>query len=245
MELLSAYRKSLRVLIDATLLRAGDPSGERFSTECAIEAINEAALEFAIEAQCIIASVPVRLEQFEAIYDLAAINAAYESKDKDFGWFLRAEFIDDEGGSASNPPGRYDLLSAASVELFDRCDYALIKSDQPAWMHKDLLSPNKMTVFPTPSQSGGILPDMDKNLLVWFVGLPNSMAEVGDYPDDQIQAQYHAAIPSGAAARLLDGGGEEDLLLADALDLEFQSAVSRAVGEASRGATRYDSVRPV
>lgn len=247
--MLSQFRKSLEDLLDDTYLRLQDTERERFPLSDVIQAINEATLWLALDAEMIVKSVPVKLLQYEAVYDLAVINAVYGSKTHDYGYFVRAEYVDDDDAVLANPPGRYDPVHPLQQERLDWLNVDFSRANRPEWIQKNLLSPGKIALWPLPAETGGNIatPDLEGNLLVWFVALPNPMSGATEaarrlsYPDSYIAARYHKAIPPGAAARLLECGNRQEVAMAEAYDIEFYLAIRKVVADQYAGLTRYRS----
>lgn len=241
--MLSDHRKNLAALIRDTALRCDDPTLERWSQARLIEAINEATLDLALEARCIVCAVPVTVYKDKQVYDLREENDAYSGKTRDFGFPVRVEYVQDALATVPAPGGRPRLRTVDHPTL-DFGGVSLLLTGFPARVTKELLSPNKIAIFPMAGADGSAT-TLQGNLLAWFVAFPDPMAVPVDYPDDLVSALFHQAIPLGAAARLLCEGNAEDLAMAVQLELEFYDAKMRAASALARGTGMYDSFRPM
>jgi hypothetical protein len=222
MQPLSTFGMTFDQLIDLALLMADDPMGERFSRARAGDAVNDAMCDLALQGQIIIKKTTLQLKKNQVLYDLRELIP-------DFAYPLRV-VAGDADSSALKP---------VSHVLFDLTRSSIGNS---AWT-TDFCAYGWLEVEPPPLADGAALPAMAGNIQVTYVAYPALMVE-GASPDT-LQAQFHNLIAKGAASRLLDEGDEEDLIIADALDGEFQMGIADVVGETYQGHTQYQGVRPL
>jgi hypothetical protein len=222
MQPLASFGMTFEQLIDLALLMSDDPTGERFNRSRAGEAVNDAMCDLALQGQIVIKKTTLQLKKNQVLYDLRELVT-------DFAYPLRV-VADDADGSALKP--------------FSHAQFDLARSSigNTAWT-TDFNAYGWLEVEPPPLADGAALPSLTGNIQVTYVAYPALMVE-GANPDT-LQAQFHNLIAKGAASRLLDEGDEEDLIMADALDGEFQLGIADLVGEAYQGQTQYQGVRPL
>ncbi len=233
--LLSAYRKDVAALIVKTRLLLGDPSGERWTSAQIIEALNFAALEFAIETECIQDEIEIQLKADSWAYDI--INSITEDGTvKPYGWLKRVGYY-----GKSSP-----ALSPSTNFVLDHAGLAGSTVGTTTRFHLDMLSYGEVGVLPIPSEDGAVLPSDTGNIQVSYVGMPDEMVNTTDYPDSSIQAMYHQYLPYRAASYWLErSDDEEDLAMAAQFDMNFRTGCSEAVGDQYQGQTGYADMRPM
>jgi hypothetical protein len=228
--LLSEYRKSLSVLRLETLLILQDPEGERWAPDRVDEALNDTALEWALENEQIREELNVQLLENVYIYDIKK-RVEEDGTLRPFAFPLRV------GYCGKTQP------AFTPVTLFD---IDMMGYDQNVW-YRNNLSPGKIAVIP-PSEDGaaaGSADPYDKNIQVLYAAMPTYMTADGDYPDTSIPAMFHQALPHGAASRLLDEGDADDLVEAVRQEEVFKGWIGRARREIARGTTDYGGARPL
>ena len=231
---LDLYRKSLTDLIVKTRLLLGDPSGERWTTARVTEALNFACLEFAIETECIKDDVEIQLLENQWSYDIKQAAETGTSL-KIFGWPVRV------GINGTESPA----LMPTSSHVTDYAGLASINAGTSETFHNNLLTYGEIGVLPIPSEDGSTLPADTGNIQVTYVGMPDEMDALTDYPDEEIQAMYHQYLPYFAAMLLLEEGDEEDVAIAGGYEGNFKSGCYEAIGDQYQGQTGYADMRPM
>jgi hypothetical protein len=221
MSVRTRYIKNRAQLVAETLRLVDDPGGERFEAERAEELLNEAALDFNLTCSMVVESVSVALEA--AVWELDAARVVAESGSlRAYGSALRVIW-------GSGPA----LKPITALEL-DFMGVARGTPGDPLYWVTDLLSPNRIAVFPVPART--------ETLEITFAALPRPMEADEDSPD--LPPLHHTALCYGAAARLLEEGDEADLERSLVLETEFRHAKLRAAAAGVRGETAYSGFAP-
>jgi hypothetical protein len=219
-------------LVSMVYLMIDDPSRERFPLEVVELAINEAMLDIALDTQLVRDDVSIQLQEDQHIYSLHDAIAA--GGKKALAYPLRV--IYDASTNAGLPP--------VATELFDLAGIDLDTSAWPMYWRPDIFPWGEFALYPIPNADGETLPTLTGNIQIKYVAYPTMMEADGDYPDT-LPAQYHEIIAVRAAEAVLETGGEEDLVLAEAFEKDFVGMKSRIVGDQYRGMTHYDAMRPM
>jgi len=231
---LDLYRKDLAALMVKTRLLLHDPSGERWTDTRVIEAINFAALEFAIITECIKDEVEVQLLANQWSYDIKQAVEASATLNP-YGWPVRIGYYGKESGALKPTTSHVVDLSGATV----------MPAGSSNQFQVNMLSYGEVGVIPIPSTDGEALPGDEGNIQVTYIGMPESMDAVEDFPDEEMQEVYHQYIPYEAASLLLEEGDEEDLIVAADYDANFKSGCYEAIGDQYQGQTGYADMRPM
>lgn len=224
------YRKTLEDLRNLTLLLCQDPEGERFDPDRVDEALNDAALDFAMETEAIKDELNIQVKEDVYIYDVKDLIDA-DGTLREYGYPIRLGYF-----GKTQP-------AFVPVNLFE---IDMLGYDTKVW-YRNILSPSRIAIIP-PTSDGAALVATDPyedNIQLLYAGLPTYMTVDGDYPDAKIFAIFHQALPHGAAARLLDEGDQEDVVEAAKQEVIFGVWIGRAKREMARGLTDYRGMRPI
>lgn len=231
---LSGYKRTLADLMVKTRIILGDPSGERWSDTRVIEALNFAALEFAVETECIKDEIEVQTLENQWVYDLIELIEANGTA-KPYGWISRV------GYSGTQSPA----LQPSTIHVRDISGMPSTTAGTSSLFHLDMLNYGEVGILPIPGEDGETLPADDGNLQVTYVAMPEQMVNTTDYPDASIAATFHQYLPSKAASFLQEEGDEEDLALSLANDANFKAGCYEAVSDQYLGQTGYSDMRPM
>lgn len=235
MTLLSEYRRTRAQLASEALLLGRDPNGERFTAARVAEKLNDACLEYALRTQIIKDEINIQIKANVFEYDIKN-RIETDGTKREFGMPLRLGYNgNDDAGVWPTTALRLDL----------KRDYIRQGKMKPTFFYICAVAPGKLQILGILTTDGEALPSEENNLQVAYVGLPVYMSTAASYPDTQIPAYFHEAIPYKAVSFLLEEGDEEALQLADFYDQKFNSWIYEAVVESYRGNTAFDSFRPL
>lgn len=234
MTILSVFRKTLLQLIERTRLLVSDPLGERFTSSRIVEALNDAANNFARHTQQVIDDLNILITSEKPIYNVRSI-IDNDGTARDFLHILRITF----GGVNQN------ALLPIGTQRLDWGAYDVVSSSNPTNFRNDMSGYGEVLLSPPPNADGVALPAETGNMQVYYVAYPTPMTDDTHYPDSLIQEMYHESLSLDAASALLDEGDAEDLVLAAEYELEAYAMRTKAIAEAYRGRTQYRGVRPL
>tara|TARA_Y100000034_G_scaffold70300_1_gene84816 strand:+ start:94 stop:792 length:699 start_codon:yes stop_codon:yes gene_type:complete len=232
--MISDFEKTLSDLRAETLLLLGDPSGDRYDAGRIDEALNDAALEYALETRTVTDELDVQI--LDNVYEYDIKTRCEEEGNKGFAFPVRVGW---DGRDAA-------ALAPVTTHSLDRRGYSFNRDGYPAGLVLDQLSQGRIHIFPIPNADGESLPSTDYNLQVLYVGMPDYMSDDADNPDSLIQAYFHHGLPYGAASRLLDESedfGDQDR--AEEYSDHFWSYIRETNKHVSMGSTQYQDATPL
>jgi hypothetical protein len=235
---LAAYSMTFAELVSRTYLMMDDPARERWEVVRVKEAINEAMLDIALDAQLIKETAIVQLTKGGIVYEVDLFASAQNKRP--YASPLRVVY-DLETNPALHPVSKQELdrepgFNWSIPEGGSGCS--------PTKWHSDIFQHGEIGIWPPSSGDGVAPPGLTGNLQVTYVAHPTPMVNDIDHPDT-LPALYHEAIAVRAAGLLLDEGGEEDVVLAENLVQEAEMWITKIVGDSYRNMTHYNDVSPM
>jgi len=241
---LDDFQRSGADLISEVLWLCDDPLGERFTRARVLDILNETAADLAIRNMAVTDTVYVQLTAAQDEYNVEAFIAA-DSSLHPFAHILQVELVKDADYRSHIHGG--PVLRPISTMRLDLQGIDLSDEGTPYRFRLDILDPGEIALAPMPSTDGGSLAaaDYEGNLKVYYCGLPEPMTDsASSYPDSFLPVRAHGALAYGAAARLLEEGGEGDLAMAGDYQAEYERVRRGCVGDQYRGLTTYHGMEP-